>query len=1434
MIRSKITMGSLWTALLVLLHVLPGAVGPVHGQGTRKDDIVFNSRGVPLAGASVRVCAMPASGQPCSPLAQIYADAGLTQAIANPTTTDGLGNYFFYGAPGKYEIEISGPGIITKQLPNVILPSDPSSPTFSGGVSAFSLNLGGNLTVNGSASVIGSLASGTLTLSNQNTPPGAASAGTVNLYSKTTDKRLYYKDDTGSEIGPISVGGSGAQTNVVNTFTASQNFSANVQFKGPNPYYDLTQYGLYAGNGGAINCSTTASNTAVTCSSIGDFAVGQGIEIPTAGVASTFAPWGVANIANYSRSSNVATYNYTGFTLGPGQTITIAGLADATFNGTFTVLTNDGDFGHFTVSNTGSNLGTTAGSGTATLTSAQVTVTPQGILNGTTTYSYKVVLRGYNGELSAASNAGTTSTGATTIGVNAATLTSCSRSSGVATCTSSAAHNFQAGVSTDVEGVTNTGYNGSHVIAATPTSTTFTFLQSGVRDDSVTATGGTAKVVAKNMVRWNTQQYANIQAIIYRSINGGAYSIAGIEEGMDGSWVDWGLGAPVTPGYVPATPPSSATNGILATRITAISGTTLTVANAATASVSGQASAHDNTPVVLAACAAMPSTTGGILFIPAQNPVANIPFNSPLDFYHNCAAAQPVLQLASAIVLNDPVIPKQSGLVVRAAPGSAVSGLQFVSRFTSQIYGSAYPFFYVVPGSFGPFTLENLAMNCQQQYQSCVVQDQDAGGGGVVDMNYDNDYFIGNGGSMPFILRSGGFNHWFDRGAFVINTGGWGVPEALQITVPNSLGINPTLVGFPYIVKFDKTFWVGHGIDYNDFGLVTTGVAGRMVFNEPLIESSYTPWLSLNLTGLSSFVGTTINNLNFADILSGPTTPVIESTNAQRLAGLVLNYSGCGNSAQPLLAGNVLGGVQISAGAVQGCGTLGITNAIVTSLGGSGNTLTQYAGIPLQFTGTGQAYYVMSAPGSPALALSAGGAVPVGVHNYQITAIDANGNTTLPSVAASVTTTSGNQTVSITPTLPPGAIGYVPYRDGAKVNYGGSGCSTFTPASTPFVDALGSVCGNALPTLGTAGVSSLTSAGLAAPQVQVVGGGYADTLTGNFTAPRAQQFADVSGIIPVTGYLNTAYDNFNRANGAIGSNWTVNIGGFNVASNAVIGTGSSNIAYFSAGGYAFSNAQFAQVQVATLNGATDFVGVDVLLSAANNGYTCVENNASLILQKLTAGTGSTLASSSSTGAPGDILRLEAAPGGVLTCSRTAIGGALTSVTATDTTFTGGSPAIEQFGSTATMDNWSGGNLHPLGQLDIEQDWARTQHFAQGLAIGTETVSASPRAEQNIFLPGALTSTWTGSTWNTDKAITITRVQVQAKTAPAGCTTNAVVRLTDGTSPVNVTVAAAANDSGTIAQSYAAGAGLTVAVQTGAAGCSTSPADVNVVVQYKMQ
>jgi len=103
-------------------------VCPAGAQGSRKDDVIINAQGRPLAGATVRICTAAATGQPCTPLASLYSDRALTQALANPLATDGLGNYFFYAAPGRYLIEISGPGVVTKQFANVILPGDPSAP----------------------------------------------------------------------------------------------------------------------------------------------------------------------------------------------------------------------------------------------------------------------------------------------------------------------------------------------------------------------------------------------------------------------------------------------------------------------------------------------------------------------------------------------------------------------------------------------------------------------------------------------------------------------------------------------------------------------------------------------------------------------------------------------------------------------------------------------------------------------------------------------------------------------------------------------------------------------------------------------------------------------------------------------------------------------------------------------------------------------------------------------------------------------------------------------------------------------------------------------------------------------------------------------------------------------------------------------------------
>jgi hypothetical protein len=856
--------------------------------------------------------------------------------------------------------------------------------------------------------------------------------------------------------------------------------------------YDLTRFGLYTGTGGSIACSTTASSTSVSCpEGVGDFAVGQGIEIPLAGAPSRFAAWGVTAITSYSRSSNAATFTYTGPTLGTGQVVNIAGLADSSFNGPFTILANDGDAGHLTVANKGSNVGITASSGTATLTSAQVTVTPVGILNGSTTYDYKVVLRGYNGELSAASAVGETHAGAPTLGINTATMTLCSRSRGTATCTTSAAHNFQAGAIVDVEGSSTISYTGSHQIVATPSGTTFTFLQTSLADDSGTATGGTANVVAKNIVRWNMQQYTVLQSIVYRSKNAGAYSIVGIVEGMDGAFVDWGLGTPAAPSYVPRTPPDSATNGILAARITGIAGTTLTLDTAATATTSSQNSKHDNSPVVLAGCAALGAKGHGTLHIPSTNPPAAAMFNSPLDLYHSCNVNQVVISIGSSLTVNDPIIMHHAGTTIQAvSPSSSLP--RDGGEFSAAVTGNAYPFIYYVPGSFGPNILKNLYFQPTQPYQSAFVEDSDAGGGNVVSTFYINDYFVGNSGTMPGIIR-GGFNKFFlNGGAFTVN-GPWGVPESLYLTMQNSLGINALSNNLPYLLRFERVTFREHGIEWDDWGSGSQAVGGYMTIVDPLMEDGYMPLMTV-ANASATLTRINIQNAVYADFRGGTSTPFFQ-VGASRVYGFVSDFAYCATGHQPLFEGTIIG-VEVTAGFAAGC-TLGNNGTILTSLS-PGATYRSYQNIPVQVTSGGEFFYPMDTPAAPdSLVQSVGGSVPNGPNCYKITAFDRNGGKTLVSTTANcITTTGGNGTVTIErPTLPGGAIAWAVYWDlqTKQGTFQQLSCDSIPVGTTTYVHSVNFTCGITQPALTLAGKASLGAGGLSADQftanqIDLIGG----------------------------------------------------------------------------------------------------------------------------------------------------------------------------------------------------------------------------------------------------------------------------------------------------------------------------------------------------------
>lgn len=1391
MLRSKIAMGFLWALLALVLHVVPGVLAPAHAQGSRKDDIVFNSRGIPLAGATVRVCAMPASGQPCTPLALIYSDAALTQALANPITTDGLGNYFFYAAPGQYEIEISGPGITTKQIPNVILPNDPSSPTFSGAVSAFSLNLSGNLTVNGNTTVIGNLASGTLNLTNQSAPPGAASAGTVNLYTKTADKHLYYKDDTGTELGPL---GPGAMTNVANTWTAQQNFDADTRYKGPNPYVDVTRYGVRA-----VSASTTPAAVGLT-----------------------------ASISNGSTSATISSAS--SFVNGDGVVIYGAGAPHSM---------------------------TTPSAPTVTPSVARVMTGTGDVVNGptgSTTYNYKIIARDKNGGLTAASTTGSTTTGAASLGSQSVSITSSSRANDVVTVLTSAAHGLTVGSMVYISGTSDNSFSGWYQVATTADNTHFTF-SSGLdtrNGASTSSTGGTVVWFNCNHLTWSAVTGAFEYYIYSDRANPGTFALIGVSWPTNGSmpgdlqWDDFGSpmmdGITSMPAYVPSAAPSVATSDNLVTTIVSGAGsTTLTLAASAGTTVSGATIRFDNAPNIAAAVTANYSFgSGPPLYFPIDPAGNSYVVNSLLDL----TAQSPTFILPGGLYLNDTVLVGAGARWYGDRMPKKGSATQFQFQSNPVVTTNAIPGLLITSGLAGTFNGVNFSGTGNGAIP--VIQDNGFGNPGT---NFEFVQFNTGAGSGDYMGIG-----FLCRGT----TGGQCVTSGRKVnffTGPNQVNGSTATPAFYcdvcQLARFDEAFFNRRGTLLRpDFG----GLGFRMGWGYE--QGGITPFITVTgQTSSNASVGLTLGDAGGIqlDTMAHPAVTYLPSSGT---ASVSLNYtgnlpsSGVNLVSGPRLAGGIYSGYSGGAfggqsgqnrdhqGPVVGNANDGVFYQTNANTGPppysefvANGAIVSGAAYPIFVNG--------AAPGQPSGTVSAGGSVSVGNHTYRVAPVwQNNAEGVLSPVSATVTTTTGNQTVTLNWTAVPGnPKGYDVFMDGVMINP--SGCFSPTVTTNSFVQSVqGNTCGGTgASTIPAGGPTMLMpgTQGIATTQINI-GGAAIGPPSAGLTAARTQTLPDVTGYIPVTSYVNSAYDNATRANGAIGSNWTVTNNGINISSNNFVGTVSNanDVAYWSAN--SFSNVQFSQVALTALNGTTDFPGIAVLLSgsgASTHGYNCVEDTTTIFIQKITGTTNTTLTSAATTGAAGDILRLEVDPAGNLTCYKNAV----SALTATDTTYTSGSPGLFLFGTVATAKNWSGGNLHPLAQLDSEQDWTKTQHFAQGIALGgasSESFNNNPRAEQNVFLPGALTATWTGSTWTTDKPVTITRVQVQAKTAPAGCTTNAVVRLTDGTTPVNVTISAAANDSGVISQNYAAGSSLTVAVQTAAAGCTTSPADANVTVQYRMQ
>jgi hypothetical protein len=1263
MIRSKIAMGFLWALLSLLAHVVPGVVAPVHAQGTRKDDIVFNSRGIPLAGATVRVCAMPASGQPCTPLALIYSDAALTQALANPTSTDGTGNYFFYAAPGKYEIEISGPAITTKQIPNVILPNDPASPSFSA-ISAFSLTLSGNLTVNGNTTVVGNLASGTLNLTNQSTPPGSASSGTVNMYTKTADKRLYYKDDAGTEVGPL---GAGAQTTAVNTFTANQNMDSGLHIKGPDPYSDMGRYGGYFNTApSTTTASCTNSSTSVTLASALDFQDAS---------------------------------KFPGTNIGNGIVIYGCGAASG--------LT----------------------------TPPAYTVTPFGLTGGSTTYNYKVVAEDLQGGLTAASANGTTTTGASTLGVNSVTLTAASWNNtlnGEQVYTCSGNCNLSVNAPINIAGFTNSHFNGNYTIIATNGTNQFTVFSPAPNGYLVTSesASATVSVLACNILSMNTS------GVIPNTIQSGGETVmrwwvyrngtlSFVVQGNDSYYEDCGtnMSASFIPSYVPSSP-GSAANKYLATTIVSGGGTTsIVVANAAGATASGQTALHDNSQNLLACMTA--SRNGTPCYIPLA---ANPPFEAATVF--TSANSGSAHLLMPSLNLDQPWVVRGGGVLFEGQRN--VGSTSFLYNNAASIAGNAFPLVEVLPTSSG-YQFENLQFNANKLQQIGFVLDASSVFGLLMDrIAFGSSNSASNVNTPAAVIKGpteSTIGYPGNQNACSTSQIALG-PPCIRITTQSlATGGAAGTYAAASSLKIHGFAFQGSGasIQIDSLPLLNSGGAsvnlvqsGPYEIKDFLREVGKGPFIRLAYAG----VGTTIrldrgdddapnaspgNGFIDAAYTLNP-TPTIDTYNIGTSVGGQVIVAGGGNVTasgySSFAAGTTLSGTAPLGG-------VGVVSG--------GNVATAGYGIGIQASGISAVGYAMPRPNTPTVAVGGHGScsvncVAAGTYYYAIVANDANGKNSLPSPNSTAATTDGTQTVTVSWVPVAGQVttgrarGASPTLTGTLADPIGTGIQ-----GTSYVD--GTVFYSVSPPLSGPGNSvSLSSAGLATSGIIYVNSGFSDTIGGTLSANRSQTLPDVTGIFPVTSYVNSAYDNATRSNGAIGSNWTVQQNGLNIASNQIQGTssGASNTGFWNAN--SFSPVQFAQVTINALNGASDFPGVTLLATgtgASSTYYDCVENTTNIYLQRVVSGASTNLTSTASAGAVGDILRLDAAPGGVLTCFKNGV----STLTATDTQITSGSPGLLISGNVATEKNWSGGNLHPLGQLDSEQDWTRPQHFAQGVTVG---------------------------------------------------------------------------------------------------------------------
>ena len=547
-------------------------------------------------------------------------------------------------------------------------------------------------------------------------------------------------------------------------------------------------------------------------------------------------------------------------------------------------------------------------------------------------------------------------------------------------------------------------------------------------------------------------------------------------------------------------------------------------------------------------------------------------------------------------------------------------------------------------------------------------------------------------------------------------------------------------------MAFDNCYINNSGIWVNANPNGNFGSGNGFRFTGFLAESLYTPFLRIGPIGATSDFN--LVDLIDSDQITGSGTPIVDATGSQ-LQGVSITGGLVTGGTPPMLISGYSGTNLYASHSPSP--NLGSTPSFSV-----GQFATEVNNQPLSARGTGRINYALSSPGAlSSCSVTAGGAVPIGTFSYNVTAVDYDGNETLAGLPVNVTTTSGNQTVICTlPALPSGAKGFNGYRNGFRFNNGG--CTSPQLTGTSFVDSNVSGCGNSSPNVSSAGSSFLSSTGLSTYQLRLNGAPLTGT-SGSGTIVATSRGSFVQGHLPAFDANNNVIDSgvsptnvsdyFNRAAGNLGSEpnspWTVQSGALLVTAGGVGGnTTSQNYAIFT--GVGFPNDDQTASAVLVKSGTPSLQNVVLTLRGsptALTNYNCGPSTSltALNIGKFVSGAFTSLASQSATINSGDVISFNVA-GSSLNCYVNGVPIAA----ATDSSIASGFPglgAFQLYNANSANLQWKNWVASP-GYVSLQrpQIWSQLQTFSPGIAIGSETLSASPRGPFNVFLPGALTAT----------------------------------------------------------------------------------------------